>query len=92
MSWLPEDIEKRVRSDFGAEADSVCQRLEQLHGIAADKALPRIARCIVHLARGDLDKLIHFAERARQDWRDVIWWAEYDGKEKQIRDFHRRFE
>jgi hypothetical protein len=50
MSWIPEDIGKRLRSDFGAAADLARRELEQLRGIASDAALPRIARCIVHLA------------------------------------------
>jgi len=91
MSWVPEDIEKRLRSDFGSDLEIASQELERLHGIATDDALPRIARCVVHLADGDIEKLIHFVESARQDWRDVIWWAEYDGGERQVRDFHDKF-
>jgi hypothetical protein len=91
MSWVLEDIEERFRSDFGADLEIARQKLERLHGIATDDALPRIARCVVHLADGDLEKLIHFVECARQDWRDVIWWTEYAGGERQVRDFHDRF-
>jgi len=92
MSWIPEDIEKRLRSDFGADVDLARRELEQLSGIASGAAWPRIARCVVHLANRELDKLSHFTDCDRQDWRDVIWWAEYDGKEERLRDFSRRFE
>jgi hypothetical protein len=92
MSWIPEDIDKRLRSDFGVDAELAREELDGLLGIASDAALTRIARCVVHLANRELDKLSHFVESARQDWRDVIWWAEYDGKEERLRDFNRRFE
>ena len=92
MSWIPEDIEKRLRADFGADTDVARGELEKLSGVASDDALPRIARCVVHLADRELDKLTYYVECAHKDWRDVIWWAEYDGGEKQLRDLNREFE
>jgi len=47
----------------------------------------RVARCVVHLAGGSLAELQRSAAAARLDYRDVIWWAEYEGAERQLRDF-----
>jgi hypothetical protein len=51
----------------------------------------RILRCVVFLSTGDLARLAHNAERARQDWRDVISWAEYDRDDRRLHDFSRPF-
>jgi hypothetical protein len=39
------------------------------------------------LAGGDPVKLAQFTAAARLDYRDVIWWAEYDGGEILLRSF-----
>ena len=36
----------------------------------------RVPLCILQLARGNKELLIHYAECARTDFRDVIYWAE----------------
>ena len=36
----------------------------------------RVQRAVVQLAEGDIDRFLHFAGRAQQDYRDVIFWAE----------------
>jgi hypothetical protein len=50
-----------------------------------------VLRCVVHLAGGDLARLVHCSDRARLDWRDVIYWAEYDSVDRQVRDFNQPF-
>lgn len=37
---------------------------------------PRLSRCVVVLANGDMDKLKEFIGHAEEDWRDVIMWGE----------------
>lgn len=37
----------------------------------------RVPLCILHLVNGDREALTHYVECARQDFRDVIYWAEY---------------
>lgn len=37
----------------------------------------RVRRAILTLAGGDLSRLRHFADRAHEDFRDVLMWAEY---------------
>jgi hypothetical protein len=83
------DIAQRVRSDF-AESDrpSVVDALEMYKGAEPD----RVRRCILHLASGTLEKVGHFVEAANADYRDVIYWAEYDGNDRRVCDFSRAFE
>jgi hypothetical protein len=42
-----------------------------------DKEAQRVRRGIVALSQGSLDRLAHYVERARQDYRDILYWAEY---------------
>lgn len=37
----------------------------------------RVQLAIITLSEGDVDKLRHFVAAAKQDYRDVLWWAEY---------------
>jgi hypothetical protein len=41
----------------------------------------RVRTAIVALAKDDLERAKHFLSRAREDYRDVLWWAELDAKE-----------
>lgn len=81
------DVEERVAADFDGpdrvEAMTILGLLEQeLENVER----PRVLRCVVFLAGGDLGRLVHFADRALQDWPDVIYWAEYDKQDRRLRD------
>jgi hypothetical protein len=83
---LPEDVVLKIRADFSAESfQAVMSVLLAYHGPEP----ARIARCILHLSGGDMQKLRDNAAAAALDFRDVIWWAEYDGTDRRIRDFTR---
>ena len=87
MDTLPHDIREHVRVTFPDDGAAV-------EAILADLESPRVVRCVLHLAGQDLDKLRRMHHAAQQDWRDVIWWAEYDhphNPEVQIHDFNRPF-
>lgn len=86
---LPEDINHKIISDFG----------KKQYQLVANMLLPlndydrnhRIIRCVLFLAQGNRKKLEHFIEQARLDFRDVIYWAEYDASGR-INDFNLPFE
>jgi hypothetical protein len=42
-----------------------------------DPPADRVHRAILVLCRGDMGKLLVFAEAACGDWRDVLWRAEH---------------
>lgn len=86
---LPNDIVRRIASEFAA--DRIAVATEILESCAELKESARVQRCVVHLARGDLDKLREYAHAAEVDYRDVIWWAEYDGGETVLRDLNQPF-
>jgi hypothetical protein len=84
----PPDVRRRIEQDFGLGAlPGICDLLQP----AADAQLDdRIVRCVLELAHGDIDLLRHCVEQAVKDYRDVIYWAEYDS-ERRIHDFSRAF-
>jgi hypothetical protein len=96
MTLIPDDIHKRIEHDFGSEgAKRVTAALEQFiesyQSNYGTRPSDRIIRCIVHLAQGKLDLLSHHTKAALGDWRDVIYWAEYDRKDDRIHDFRLPF-
>jgi hypothetical protein len=88
------DIAARIQRDFSSSA----ARREAHFAVAslegAVKQLDRITRCVLYLADGNLESLASYIKAAMQDYRDVIWWAEYDreDREKRIRDFNLPFD
>ena len=89
-----QDIEARLEREFAEPARStVREALAQILDMT-----PRTLRCVLHLGGGRLDHVLHFAERARMDPRDVIYWAEYEEPEspgaspRRVRDFRFPFE
>lgn len=84
------DITARVAADFApADRGDALGLLELLGSEVGGQ--PRVLRCVLFLAEGNLARLAHFADRARVDWRDVMYWAEYDEQDRLVRDFDRPF-
>ena len=85
----PPDIAARIEQDFGGDAlRGVCSLLQPV----LDQDLGnRVVRCILVLSRGDLGRLQHNVQQALTDYRDVIYWAEYDATRRTF-DFNRPFE
>ncbi len=89
---LADDINSKIKQDFGLKQFSVITTLLNL-----DKDLSnRVLRCIIYLAKGNLEKLKHYTECANRDYRDVIYWAEYfEGEDKtkprRVRNFNKPF-
>jgi hypothetical protein len=68
------DIEEIIKKNFGKDCLLAIDLLSAFE--TEDKLGPRVSRCIVHLAGGDIVKLEASIQNARDDWRDVIYSAE----------------
>ncbi|MGI9204211.1 MAG: hypothetical protein ACR2Q3_09385 [Woeseiaceae bacterium] len=86
---LEPDITQEIEKEFNRSLRSSVQ--EALISLETVPEFQRVARCVLFLAGGDEGRLAHFVTAAHTDYRDVIWWAEYDGKEERLRDFARPF-
>ena len=68
------DIKEKIVKDFGNKAPEAVNLIEFFE--AKSKLSPRVSRCIVHLANGDISELKKTIREAEIDWRDVIVSAE----------------
>jgi hypothetical protein len=62
-------LARRIRDDFGDDAELVLAALPELPGYAASE---RVQAAVVKLADGDLGELDRQLREARIDWRDVL--------------------
>ncbi len=75
-SGIPVDIRQRLLRDYPGETTFEAMRLVESLRVA-----PRVLRSIIHLAHGRYEELERLARRAEIDWRDVVFWAEYEDHE-----------
>lgn len=89
---FPKDITARLARQFPADGGAAALA----HLRAIPHITPRVARCVVHLANGDLSRLAGYAHAAQLDPRDVIFWAEYENHDaphpRFVRDMERPFD
>ena len=87
---MERDIVACVAADFvPAHRGEAIELLELLASEVGSQ--PRVLRCVVFLSCGDLAMLVYYADRARSDSRDVIYWGEYEEKNQQVQNFNRPF-
>ena len=85
---LPADIEAELAHDYPVELlDAASRSLATYEGSERN----RVIRCIVHLSAGDPERVSQFLSAAAQDYRDVIYWAEYDKDDRKVHDFNEPF-
>jgi hypothetical protein len=92
-----DDINTRIRTDFGDNAIKATTMLIDAINKADYLKTDRVIRCIIFLAKGNLTDLDKYIETATFDSRDVMLWAEYekltgDLNYKRQRDFNKTFE
>ena len=75
---LSEALRQRVAAEF-PEGDwgRVEQALESYGALPHEREPERVKADILALARGDLQEVLTLVARARRDYRDILFWAEY---------------
>jgi hypothetical protein len=92
---LPEDISKQLTRDFkdgSSEAHEILKMF--LTDYPKVPEIIRVCRCSVHMAQGDMNKLLEALSIARVDYRDLIAAAEYKDwpvNPVRVRDFTQPF-
>ena len=86
------DIQKKLELDFGSELSFAKDELEALYAKTNWRIGNRMIRSIVYLSNGDFESLKKTIEHANTDYKDVLWLAEYDRGDEQLRDFNKTFE
>lgn len=90
------DIIDKIEKDFQFESQKAIEILEE--NINKENSInhPRIIRSILYLSNGNIFELKHNIKTAISDWRDVIYFAEYDKNDsssvsRKVRDFNLPF-
>ncbi len=78
MNEVPPDVIGRIAAEYPGETYFEARRL--VESLALE---PRVLRSIVFLAAGDFEELLRYARCADRDWRDVVFWAEYENHESE---------
>ena len=73
MAEIPADVRARLLRDYPGETSFEATRL-----VESLTCSERVLRSIVFLAAGDFEQLERFARISEIDWRDVVFWAEYE--------------
>jgi hypothetical protein len=81
----PADIVDWIVDHFDADA------VPYVHLLLEDLKEGRLMRCALFLSQGSIKELEGAVSLGKTDYRDLIWSAEYDCKEDQLRDFNRPF-
>ena len=92
-----EDITKRINEDFAENSHQAIEILKNAIEKTDYLKTDRVIRCIIFLAKGNIDDLNKYIEVAIFDTRDVMLWAEYkeltdDLNYRRERDFNKTFE
>lgn len=92
-----DDIINRIYTDFGKESNNAFEILQRAIEKTDDLNSDRIIRCVIFLAKGNIDELHKYIKAATVDPRDIMLWAEYEASNgsadhKRLRDFDKTFE
>ena len=79
-----EALEALVHSVFGEHSAEAIALLLTYGSEQHEREADRVRRAVVQLADGDLGRLRYFTAVAKQDYRDVLMWAEYPAASKDV--------
>ena len=75
-AYLKKDVEIAVRKLFPDRKKE--EIMNVLNKYKSDSY--RVHLAILKLSQGNYEQLVDFTNKAIIDFRDVLWWAEYEGK------------
>jgi len=87
---MQKDILDKINIDF-EKPEEVVKVLLAMESKEQAPISDRIYRGIIFLSEGNMDKLNHFIELFFQDYRDLLWQAEYEDPEIQKYNFNKSF-
>ena len=79
MFELQSDIREWVNEHF-SKPEKAVSYLEPLTKIDSPVDCSRIIRCVLFLSERDYDSISVYVRKASEDYRYVIWMAEYDNR------------
>ena len=85
MSELVEILQRKLQAMFpGAQTREKAEATLATYGLESHEKEPeRVRLAILRLAGDDINQVEKYTNNARQDYRDVLSWAEYPRQSKQ---------
>ena len=78
MNYTRQDVMAAVLNLFPSRSAKTVLELVDQYGLEDhERERERVQMAILALSQGREDQLLHFVEAAKQDYRDVLYWAEY---------------
>jgi len=90
MKKFEDDIEVWINNNY-SDTEKAKGIIQPLLALDTEINLSRIIRCALYLSESDYDSLKSYTDKALNDPRNVLWWAEYDNRNVQKRDFNYSF-
>jgi len=90
MNKYEDDIELWIKNKY-PDTERAKKIIEPLLSIDTTISISRIIRSALYLSESDYDSLASYTKKALDDPRNVLWWAEYDNRNIQKRDFNYSF-
>lgn len=73
---MPSSVQARIHADYtSADRQTATALLPHEDELPLTPPYESVLLAILTLAQGDLDALRHYADSARSDWRDVLYWS-----------------
>jgi hypothetical protein len=77
MSHTRADVEAAVTAVFPHSDGGTILGVLDLYGMEPhERDRERVQLAIIALSQGSEEKLLHFVQAAKADYRDILWWAE----------------
>ena len=85
------EIQQKLEQGFGLEYPFARDEIEALYAATNWSISNKMIRAIIYLAKGDLELLNSNIQLVQTDFKDLLWLAEYDRGDEQLRDFNQSF-
>ena len=79
-----EQVLKAIEGLFPKEQRNEVLEMLNLYGNQNGKGKERVFLAVLKLSQGDEEKILYILNIASIDFRDVLYWAEYDKEGKEI--------
>ncbi|MDD4873027.1 MAG: hypothetical protein PHR77_20940 [Kiritimatiellae bacterium] len=80
---IPMSVLERIQQDYPGEKQKEVEELLASYGTESyQQEHERVLLDILKLAKGDIKQVKELVERAKKDYRDIIFWAEYPEESK----------
>ena len=85
MIPLSDTIREKVKQHFSASEDRKhAEALLLRYGEENEREVERVRCDLFELCGSSLERLAHYIEVAKRDYRDIIFWAEYETDERGV--------